>query len=83
MASPKADSAAATANINNVKNWPAISSKWTEKKTKLKLIVISINSIHIKIVIKFLRVRKTPETLIKKEKKIKCNIIQKINISLM
>ena len=38
IASPIADSAAATVKTNNANNWPKISSKKTEKIMKLKLI---------------------------------------------
>ena len=65
--------------INNVKNWPTISSKCTEKKIKLNLIDINISSMHIRIVIKFFLVKKTQQRLIIKEKKIKCKIVQKQN----
>ncbi len=47
MASPIADSAAATVKTNNANNWPKISSKKTEKIMKLKLIDNNINSMDI------------------------------------
>jgi hypothetical protein len=60
MAKPMADSAAATVKINSENTCPIISSKYTEKIIKLKLIANNINSIDINIIIIFFRVIKIP-----------------------
>ena len=61
IASPIADSAAATVKTNNANNWPKISSKKTEKIMKLKLIDNNINSMDINKIIIFFRFKKIPE----------------------
>ena len=60
MANPIAASAAATVNINRENKKPIESSKLKDEKTKFKLIDNKINSIDIKVNIKFFRDKKIP-----------------------
>src|SRR5262249_1094521 len=64
IASPIADSAAATVRMKNTKTCPDGSSKKCENATKFRLTASSISSIAISSTIMFLRFRKMPITAI-------------------
>ena len=61
MARPMAASAAATVRMNMLNTCPVRSPKNEEKATKLILTASSINSMHIRMMITFLRFRKIPK----------------------
>ena len=62
IASPIADSAAATVRMKNTKTCPVVSWRKCEKAMKLVFTASSINSIHINRTMTFLRLRKIPVT---------------------
>src|SRR5437870_4098007 len=64
MASPIADSAAATVRMKNTKTWPATSFRKYENEMKLRLTASSINSMAINRMMTFFRLRKMPAMLI-------------------
>ncbi len=68
IASPIADSAAATVKINKENTCPVKSSKYTENKTKLRFTLNKIISIHIKIIKTLLLFNKIPNEPIKKSR---------------
>src|SRR5439155_15338587 len=63
MASPIADSAAATVRMKNTNTWPATLPRKWEKAMKLRFTASSISSIAIKSTIRLRRLRKMPTTL--------------------
>src|SRR5919108_5084886 len=63
MASPIADSAAATVRIKNTNTWPAISPEKWEKAIKFMFTASSMSSMHMSRMITFLRLINIPATL--------------------
>ena len=64
IASPIADSAAATVRMKNTNTWPAVSPRKRENAMKLRLTASSMSSIAISMMMTLRRLRKMPITLI-------------------
>jgi hypothetical protein len=77
IAKPIADSAAATVKINKAKTCPIISSIYTEKKRKFKLIDNNNISIYIKIIIIFCLFKTIPNNPRQNKKKLIIKLFNK------
>ena len=80
IASPTADSAAATVKINKENSWPYKSSKYTENITKLRFKLNKTSSTHIKIIKIFLRFITIPTNPIMNKRIFVVNCAKNINL---
>ena len=80
IASPIADSAAATVKINKENSWPYKSSKYTENIMKLRFKLNNTSSTHINIIKIFLRFNTMPTKPIMNKRIFVVNCAKNINL---